>query len=412
MEPLSVPRLLIVAHYFAPWSDTSAQRSTRLARFLAERGVPPVVVTAAPELYGDTVVPGRSLRDDLKVHEVTGGRSERWVRRCGPPGRYAANLLLQRAYRRAVQRALDAGPAPDFIYWWGVPFWYFPLAPGFSRRTGIPSVLDFGDVWHMRGVAYRLGMRWGARRLADWAAESWSVRRADLSLFTTDEQTQLYRERYPDCADRFVTVLCGFDAGAMAQSRPMPRSAGAFRIAIVGRFSVYSSADATALAQAVAGLRGEREVEVVHVGRPEPALAQAFEQEGAGASLHPMGVLSYEQCLSVLKSADCGVASPLSDVSVSVKVYDYIGAGLPILAFALPDSALAHLLAGVPNAFVVQDAAGAARVLRQIAPGVGGRRAGPAAAKYSSQHQFELLVGRLARLMEEPAGKGAGPCAC
>ncbi|MHC4481438.1 MAG: hypothetical protein ACYS1C_10800, partial [Planctomycetota bacterium] len=121
---MSVPKLLIVSHYFAPSSDTSAQRSNRLARFLAERGTPPVVVTAAPGAYGDATFPGESLRDELEVYEVPSGRRHAQLLRYGPPGRYLSNLLLQRAYRRVVQRALARAPRPDFVYWWGHPFWY------------------------------------------------------------------------------------------------------------------------------------------------------------------------------------------------------------------------------------------------------------------------------------------------
>ena len=406
-------RLLIVSHQFSPSCDTSGRRPSRLAEYLTQRGAPPVVVTGAAGFHSYGRDPGPCIRDELRVHEVPYrpwyGKQER----VGPLRRQMANVALTAAYRRAIERALRDGPLPDAMLFRGVPFWYFPLARYFRMRWGIPYVLDLGDVWYMKGLRYRRGQRSGLRNLQDRACEAWSVDAASLVVLTTEEQTDVYRSRYRRRPARdFMTVRWGYDAERLAAAPPADKPAGLFRIAIVGRFSVYDSRDAEGLAQAVGNVSVTRDVEVVHMGLPEPRLRSAFDAAGVGHRLRTMGMVPYAECLAVIKSADCGVASPLSNVSVPVKVYDYMGANRPVLAFAPVCSAMASILAPFPGAFVVQSGGQAADALRQVASGkVTELQPGFDPTPFSQQHQFGLLVERIGAVVRE-RGRGGSTCAC
>lgn len=406
------PRLLIVSYYFMPSTATSGRRPSRLARFLAESGVAPSVVTAAVDFYGGDVAPGPSIRDELTVYEVPHGSLCSQVARRGRAGRWAGKCAMVRGFQRAVGRALRSGPKPDFVLWRGVPFWYFPLAPHFRLLSGIPYVLDLGDVWYMRGIEYRRGQRSGLRHLIDAPAEAWAVRRAELVTLTTDEQTAIYRDRYGDRpGDGFMTMRWGYDARRLAGLTPAPKGRGLFRIGIFGRFSVYRRADADTLAAAVARLKVSRPVQVVHMGAAEPALASAFRRNGVLDCLQVRGMVAYGEGLSILASADCTVLSPLSDVSVPVKAYDYIGLNRPILAFAGRGTAVDSLLRRFPGAFIVQGADEAAAALHAMAEGgVTQLEAGLDPRKFSQQHQFELLVARLVEIMEKR--RATSRCAC
>ncbi|MHC5035171.1 MAG: glycosyltransferase [Planctomycetota bacterium] len=259
----------------------------------------------------------------------------------------------------------------------------------------------------MRGIRYRRGQRGRLRQLIDAPAEARSIRAADLVLLTTDAQTALYRERYPlKAADDFMTVRWGYDREELAGVEAAPKSPGVFRIVILGRFSVYLSEDAEALARAVASCSEGRRIEVVHMGQREPALEAAFSASGIAGCLRSLGMVPYRDCLRMLGSADCGVASPLSEVSLPVKVYDYIGLNRPILAFASSGSAMAQLLEPLPGALVVRGAEQAARALRRMVEGqVTELQPGLDPHEYSQQHQFNLLLQRLESMLSGREGR-------
>lgn len=410
---MSAPRLLIVSHDFPPSSGTSGRRVERLCKFLADRGCAPAVVTAAPEFYGQAVLPGPCIRDGVKVFEVPYGRRFAVLAKAGWPGHQLWKLAVVRAYRRAIQRALEAGPRPDFLYFLGVPFWYFPLAPRFRRRWGVPCVLEFGDVFYMRGVRYRMGQRSGVRQLLDRAAEARAVRGAALVIHTTEAQTELYRRRYKSKhPEEFLTLPWGYDAEALG-GIPLARPGfgDVFRLAIFGKFAAYGADDAGTLARAVGEFHARERVEVVHLGDREPALEAAFAREGLSGCLQALGMQPYADGLRLLASAHCLVLNAISDVSLPVKAYDYIGVNRPVLAFVAPESEAGRLLARFSGAFVVRTAGQAADALRAIAerrlvhlePGLDTR-------EFSQQRHFERLVAKLEGLRGPAIGE-TGRCA-
>ena len=412
---MSVPRLMIVSHHFAPSTGTVARRPTWLARFLAAGGQPPVVVTAAPGFYGEAVLPGRSGREDLEVHEVPYLRRHAIMERAGRLGRQALRMSVVLGYRRAIGRALESGPRPDFLFFCGAPFWYFPLARWFRTRRGIPYVLDLEDVWFMGGLPYRMGRRAGLRHVFDKVAEARSIGGASLVVLTTEAQTEFYRQRYDSLpADLFITVPWGYDAEALGSVRPARRErSDTFRLAIFGKFAAYGSQDAAALAEAVAALHVQSRVEVMHLGEPEPELADAFRRQGLSMCFREPGMLPYADGLAILASADCLALNAISDVSLPVKVYDYIGMNRPVLAFAAAESALGRLLSRFEGAFLVQTAGQASqalgvlaqRRLSQLQPGLD-------TTQFSQHRQFECLVHKLSDLLERHRAEARGlPCA-
>ncbi|MCK4282895.1 MAG: hypothetical protein KAX44_01155 [Candidatus Brocadiae bacterium] len=397
------PRVMIVSHHFAPSSATGAIRSTRLARFLAGVGLPPVVVTAAKAFYGAEVHQDSHLREELDVFEVPLGRYVRRLESLGGTGRRLAIPALVLAYARGIERALRKRPDVDLLYFCGHPFWYFPLARHFLLRLGLPYVLDFEDVFYMRGIPYRLGRRAGLREHFDRQAEAWAVAGAAVVLHTTELQSRIYKERYKwKAAWRFLTVRWGYDEDALASLRPAAESGdGPFRIAIFGKLASYSRQDAQALASAVAAIPEGRPIQVDHLGAPEPELEDAFRRQGLGACFRTCGMQPYREGLRNLVSADCLVLNAISEVSIPAKTYDYIAVNRPIVAFVTPRSAAGRLLCRFSGAFLVQTAKQAERALRTIIQrDVVELSPGPDPTQFSQQYQFQKLLAALRALMQ------------
>lgn len=400
---MSYPRVLVVCHHFEPSASTGALRSTRLARFLASRGSLPVVVAAAPAFYGQDVFRDSGAREQFDVFEVPHGSVFRALDGCGAAGRQAENMALMLAYGRTIEAALRSGPRPDLLYFCGHPFWYFPLARHFRQRDGLPYALDFADVFYMRGLQYRSGQRSGVRHHVDRLAEAWAVAGAGLLIHTTDAQTRIYRKRYPRKApEQFVTVRWGYDADRVPPAAPVARSKGAaFRVAIFGKFATYGAADARMLARAAGRLRARYPVEVIHVGKREKELEVAFRQEGLADCFKPMGLRPYEEGMQIVASADCLVLNAISDVSLPVKVYDYIRLNKPVVALVARDSAAAGLLRRFSGAFVVQTARQVGDAFRKILTGPI-RHLAPKLdpTEFSQQYQFGGLLEAMCAVTE------------
>ncbi len=396
--------MLIVCHYFEPSSETGALRSTRLARFLLGKGLRPTVVTAAPEFYGERVRPGDGVRRDLDVFEVRCGALLRRVPAHGQAAALLRNAALMHAYAVAIERAVRTSPAFDLLYLCGHPFWYFPLAGHFRARHGLRYVLDFADLFYMGGTRYRLGRRSGLRQTFDRVAEAWAVRGASLVIHTTDVQTRMYRRRYRlKPARDFVTVRWGYDSEALASIRPVRRMVDdIFRIAIFGKFAAYCAEDARKLALAVGRLHAQRRVQVVHLGLPEPQMEAALRKEGLLACFRAAGMRTYAAGMQELASADCLVLNAISDVSLPVKIYDYIALNRPIVAFVAPESAAGRLLARFPGAFLAATAEQALDAFVTIADrGIRELQAGLDTTEFSQQYQFEKLLRALGPLLAD-----------
>ncbi|MCF7854444.1 MAG: glycosyltransferase [Candidatus Pacebacteria bacterium] len=381
------PKLLIVSHYFPPSTNTSGRRPARLAEFVLRRSGEVAVVSSSENSMEDTSVSEltRYLVKSPGKQDVAAGIF-----------RGFALVLLCLRYLRVVIRAVR-DKRPDYVLWRGVPFWYFPLAPVVKLLTRVPYVLDFGDMWYMKGVDYRHGRRTGMRQWVDKLTEAWSVHGAALVILTTDAQRDLYRKRYHSRAEDIVTVRWGYDAWILRSLKPVSKPAELVRVVIFGRFARYSEREALELAEAVASFTARgREVEVVQLGDPEQELRNAFSQAGVEDALHQDGMVSYETGMDVLASADCAVLNPLSPVSIPVKTYDYIGCRKPILCFAPAESELTRLLTEYPAVHMVRNVSDAVAGLERVAKGeLATAAADFAVEQYSMQHQFERLMSLL-----------------
>ncbi|HEX5852797.1 MAG TPA: glycosyltransferase, partial [Solirubrobacteraceae bacterium] len=116
-------------------------------------------------------------------------------------------------------------------------------------------------------------------------------------------------------------------------------------------------------------------------------------------NIHLLGGRAYEQLPSVLRGADAGlIPYARNELTASIfpmKVYEYLAAGLPVIATPLP------ALAGIANVASAADAAGIAELLdRALAEDSAERRAerSRAAASSSWERRLEEIAVAVAAL--------------
>ena len=126
----------------------------------------------------------------------------------------------------------------------------------------------------------------------------------------------------------------------------------------------------------------------------------------AEPNVHLLGPRPYERLPEVLRGADAGlipyVRSALTDSIFPMKVYEYLAAGLPVVATELP------ALAGVEQVTTAADAAGFLAALeRELAADSPQRRAARSAA--AAAHSWDERLREIARAIEaRPQGRPPG----
>lgn len=439
------PRLLYLAFYFPPSRASGVYRPRATANRLTELGWDVTVFAAPlPFLYDTigsvddgllaTIDPRVTIvRPDLNrfvwqtdVREYSRFRGAfpqlaqsmyAWGQDHVFPERYAswARDSVRRALRLHARRRFDVVLAT------GNPFASFGAAWAFRKLTRTPYVVDYRDSWTLD--QFKEEPRYGDDHPA-WRWERRVLRSAANSLYVNDAQRAWHAERYPEAADRMMTVLNGWDADtlpAAAEPPPAARTAPgghAPRFTFVG--TVTSEQPIEALAEGFARAR-----EHADMGRAaldlygyfgffkesDAALRRRFGGEPGGEALAPgvryRGPVSKTALADVYRDSDVLVfLNGGGRYVTSGKIFEYMAAGRPIVSVHTPGSAAEELLRGYPlwfNPGGLDPAAVAASMVAaaKAAAGLDDRQVAEARAyadRFERTVALEPLVRRLGEL--------------
>ena len=404
---MPIRRLLIVAYQFPPSAASGAFRLLGFARHLPKFGWGPVVV-APPTLPWEPE--DAQLADRVPPETI--------VRRVPyPKGRVPA--LLSRvvgtgvwfpgAWAASGRAALEF--RPDALLTSGPPHEVHLLGLALARRHRLPWVVDFRDPWVEGGSPGPARSR-QARRAA--RLERAVVRRAGVVVANAPRVGDRLRRTYPASADKIAVVTNGYDPEDFdAPAGPRPSSGPP---TIVHAGVLYLGRDPRPFLDALAGLglEGAPAVRARFLGQnADPAfdLEDEVRRRGLGPAVDVVGQVSYRRVLDELVRADVLLLldSPGRRDGVPAKVYEYIGAGRPILALAEPDGDLAWVLreSGLPHRIApISDPAAIRLALLDLIDDPAGRAAGPPPSRRDGPFTREHLAGRLGALLDRIAPPG------
>jgi glycosyltransferase involved in cell wall biosynthesis len=360
-------RVLMIAYAFPPTGGPGVQRSAKFAKFLPRFGWLPTVwtveeaeglprdaslcdelppeVTVCPRAAGGGVLAmRRSLRGFVNARAGEGltgvasrfakavdWRLESWIASTSLPddcigwARKSVGPLLHR---------LEAGPI-DLIYSTFSPASNHWLGLELKRRTGLPWVADFRDLW-TDDCRYREPSP--SRRASHRRLEQEILEAADVVIGVTPRQSKILSDHVPQSREKFLTITNGFDPEDFtAYEPPHARRREEFVLSYVGRFDLTQTSDEwfAALRSFVVWL-GERSSRftfraVGHVNRTAQTRLTA-----TGARCEFVDYVPHREAIEEMRNADALLLSaptgPNGDSVIRAKVFEYLASRRPILA--------------------------------------------------------------------------------
>jgi hypothetical protein len=320
-------KLLLITYHFPPSAASGAFRMLGFARHLPTSGWQPIIV-APPSLPWEPI--DQELAADIPEEAII----EPVPYPAGAPkllrkfAQYA--IWLPRAYF-ACKRMI-AQHRPDAILTSGPPHCVHLLGQRLQSVTGLPWAADFRDPWISDGSSKPLG--WKQRWMRSWEADIFE--NADLILANAPNACRMFQETYPKQRDKIVTLTNGFDPWPLSDH---PQDSSCVRLLHAGE--IYAGRDPGPLFDVLTRLNdeGTRRFRLDILGRCE-------ELRNYPDCATLLGQRRYQETLHAMESADILVLfdSPGRKIGVPAKLYEYLGAGRPILALAEPDGDTANIL--------------------------------------------------------------------
>lgn len=379
-------KVLMICHAFPSTGGSGVQRSAKFAKYLPEFGWLPIVWTA-DALDGLPSDPTLSIDLPREVvihaHRAGGGvqayrRSLRGFVDAGDGARLrAAASQVARAIDWRLQSWLASAPFPDDCAAWarrsvrplmrmveddGIELLYSTYSPasnhllalGLKRRTGLPWVADFRDLWT---DDYRYREPSARRRAAHRQLEQEILESADVVVGVTPTQTEILAAhvlstetlthnpltipsppaRGRGDTSKFVTITNGFDPADFAD--PIDSTGGKhedFVLAYVGRLDAQRT-DAVlwdGLRAFADGLGGDRERVLFHlVGHVNAVARERISSTGLRCEFH--GYVPHAEAIRTMRGADALLLIAPTGLNcetvIAAKVFEYLAALRPIV---------------------------------------------------------------------------------
>ena len=352
-------RALVFAYYFPPMGLSGVQRTAKFLKYLPCYGWESTVVASRPHGY--------FAYDDSLLREVEEAGAT--IRRAGSwdPTRLFGKRTVVNMPRESVRQGLSAlsqwifspdnkvgwiRPAVrealaalretpcDLIYSSAPPYSSHLAAARLARKTGLPLILDFRDDWVGNPRhAYPTPLH---RARSTWL-EGLALRAADRIVVIGDAIRDSLAERHPDIpsARDIRIVPQGYDPEDFTGPPSIPGlDAEPERCAFLYSGVFYHAQSPEPFLRGLAALAKRnpllrKRLRAVFAGLLPASALRLVEKLDIGDIVHYAGYLSHRDAANALLAADIlwmtiGRA-PGSDRIWTGKMYEYFGAGKPVL---------------------------------------------------------------------------------
>jgi glycosyltransferase involved in cell wall biosynthesis len=359
-------RVLLVTQAFPPFNASGVIRVGHLAAYLLEQGHDVRVLTAAPLPYPRTMA--TLIPPELVVTTASWDPFAflAWLRRRrARSNQLPAGPLVGEGWKGGALRAIGSVIAvpepqigwyptavqgglhllrrwcPDAIYASALPFTAHLVAARLARAAAAPWVAEFRD--HFAGNPYARLPRW--REGIDLRIERHVLRTAAACVAVSEPMVATLKARHAKPA---LAVLNGFDDQTEVAASYTATASAPLRILYTG--VIYPGRrDPGPLFAALQRLgEDRRNIEVVFHGQDLRGVAEAAARYGVADVVHVRGPITYHDSLAQQRQSDVLLLLLCSDPAeagvYTGKLFEYVGAGRPILAIGAESGVAVDLI--------------------------------------------------------------------
>ena len=383
-------KVLIIAYYFPPLGGGGTLRTVKFVKYLREFAWEPVVLTVkAPHYLAEdpwlesqlpeelqvyrsrAFLPGRFFRKTLNhsYSHADGDRESAPKRMLKSGFQFFKNLVYTFAFTPdeyigwipfAVKEGLQIIQREkiDAIYTTAPPNSLHLIGRKLHRKTGIPWVADFRDLWNQYPESYNpFDWRWKAR-LDDWF-EKRVLKTCHKAIAVSETMKQELLSKYPDLPEKKVAVITnGFDPEDAKNLPSKKLFPGKFIVTHSG--TLFAWRKTPELFEAIRTLVDTnvdfaRDFKLVLIGIVHTEVRQEINRLKLNNWVHILPYRSYPEMMQLLKGSEVLLLivgnQPHAGNVLTLKLFDYMNARRPILAIA-PEGEVTNMV----NNFELGDA--------------------------------------------------------
>ena len=352
-----MPKVLMISYLFPPIANSGTQRSVKFANHLFDFGWEPTVLTVEPS--EDMAIEPSLLEEvDPRVDIV---KAPYWSRE-------ASRVVAKRfpKHKEKIESALDwrikaLWSIPDPYYFWkrsavkkgqdvykkqgfdliyasGTPWTSFLVARELSRKTGVPYILDYRDLWNNIDEAWAedSGIKASIRNKISCRQELSVMKNAAAIVSVTNSCVERLKETTTKATanTRFKCITNGFEPAEFDKVSAEPENSKVFKIGYTGVWK--KGYGPSSLYQAVKALTQERPDLNIEIHAAGFSADMSSDYGLSSSIVKEYGKVAHKRAIQIMKSCDLlflpVAQGSYSYISLPGKFFEFIGSNKPILA--------------------------------------------------------------------------------
>jgi len=299
---------------------------------------------------------------------------------------------------------------PDSIFCSSPPFHTLVGSALLARTVRVPLVADLRDLWTLNEY-FELRSAAKMYRWFENCAERFVLKSAKRVIYNTDAAKTMMDAKYPALSARSTAITNGIlvDTG---NASARTDSDGPFTIVHTG--TIYLDRDPGDFIDGLGEWMERREdvrgrVEVKLVGRGSQKIADRAAAQGHPARIEAFGQMNKSELAQIISASDllllCLGYREKSAYVVPAKMYDYIAARKPIIAYAPRNGEVHRLMNEIglgDNVVVEPDSGRTAEILdREYHRFIGGEESFSAPTEVIERYKYAAIAGRIEQVIAE-----------